>query len=64
MEAVDVGPFSITPIPVDHSAFDAVAYRIQAEGKHILYTGDLRAHGRKPGMLHQLKRLCRKNQWT
>lgn len=61
MEAFDVDPFSITPIPVDHSAFDAVAYSIQAEGKHILYTGDLRAHGRKPGMLHQLKRYCQKN---
>ena len=58
MQSFRIGPFKITAIPVDHSAFDAVAYSIQSEEKHILYTGDLRAHGRKPGMLRQLKAFC------
>jgi ribonuclease J len=37
----------ITPYLVDHSAFDARAFLIEAEGKRIFYTGDFRAHGRK-----------------
>jgi ribonuclease J len=35
----------ITPICVDHSAFDAYALLIEAEGKRILHTGDFRMHG-------------------
>jgi ribonuclease J len=61
MVAFQIGSFTITALPVDHSAFDAVAYSIQCEGKHLLYTGDLRAHGRKPGMLRQLKSFCKEH---
>jgi len=43
----DVGPFSITPYLVDHSAYDAYALLIEAEGKRLFYSGDFRAHGRK-----------------
>jgi len=39
--------FKITPYLMDHSAFDAYAYLIQAEDKNILYSGDFRDHGRK-----------------
>jgi ribonuclease J len=39
---------------VDHSAFDSVAFLIEADGKRLLYSGDLRLHGRKPGMVEQL----------
>lgn len=49
-----IGEFTITAFPVDHSAFGSVAYLISAEGKHVLYSGDLRLHGRKPGMARQL----------
>ena len=35
----------ITPICVDHSAFDAYMFLIEAEGKRILHTGDFRMHG-------------------
>jgi ribonuclease J len=35
---------------VDHSAFDAQAFLIEADGKRALYSGDMRLHGRKPGM--------------
>ncbi len=45
---------TITAFPVDHSAFDSMAFLIEAEGKRILYSGDLRLHGRKPGMAKQL----------
>ena len=36
---------TITPLCVDHSAFDAYSFLIEAEGKRILHTGDFRMHG-------------------
>ena len=51
---VAVGPFRVTAFPVDHSVYDAMAFLVEAAGKRLLYTGDLRFHGRKPGMGRQL----------
>jgi ribonuclease J len=45
-----IGDFRITPYSVDHSAFDSLALLVEADGKSLLYSGDLRMHGRKPGM--------------
>ena len=45
-EAVPIGPFAIKAHPVDHSAPDAIALEVEADGKRIFYTGDLRGHGR------------------
>lgn len=42
-----VGPFSITPYLMDHSAYDANALLVEADGKRLFYTGDFRGHGRK-----------------
>ncbi len=42
-----IGPFTITPYLVDHSAYDAYALMIEADGKRLFYSGDFRAHGRK-----------------
>ena len=47
-----IGAFTITPYLVDHSAADAYAFLIEAEGKRLFYSGDLRSHGRK-GMLFE-----------
>ena len=41
------GSLAVTAIPVDHSAPDAAALLVEGDGKRLLYTGDLRAHGRK-----------------
>ena len=41
----EIGPFHITPIPVDHSAFDAYAFKIEAGGVSVYHTGDFRLHG-------------------
>lgn len=49
-EPVQIGEFTVTPFPVDHSIFGCLAFLIEAEGKSVLYSGDLRLHGRKPGM--------------
>ena len=49
-----IGNFLVTAYSVDHSAFDSAAFLIEADGKRLLYSGDLRLHGRKPGMVKQL----------
>lgn len=49
----EVGDFRITPYNVDHSAFDSMAFVIDAGGKRVVYSGDLRMHGRKPGMMRR-----------
>jgi ribonuclease J len=42
-----IGPFTITLHLVDHSGFDAYALEIEADGRRLFYSGDLRAHGQK-----------------
>jgi ribonuclease J len=49
-----IGDFVVTAYSVDHSAFDSAAFFIEADGKRLLYSGDLRLHGRKPGMAKAL----------
>jgi ribonuclease J len=51
-----VGPFTITPYLVDHSAFDAYALLVEADGRRLFYTGDFRAHGRKAELFNRLLR--------
>lgn len=42
-----IGPFRITPYLADHSAFDSYSLLIEAAGKRLFYSGDLRGHGWK-----------------
>lgn len=49
-----VGDFKITPYLIDHSASDAYAFLIEAEGKRVFYSGDFRAHGRKSVLFRRL----------
>jgi len=42
-----INDITITPYLMDHSAFDAYAFLIQADGKSLFYSGDFRTHGRK-----------------
>ena len=42
---IEIGPFIVRPLRVDHSAFDALAYLITVGGKRIFFTGDFRSHG-------------------
>ncbi len=53
---LDFGPFAVTPFAVDHSAFDAFALLVEAEGRRLLYTGDLRGHGRKAALFERMLR--------
>jgi ribonuclease J len=51
---ITLGPFTITPYLVDHSAYDAYAVLVEAEGRRLFYTGDFRAHGRKASLTEKL----------
>lgn len=55
-KVLEVGPFRVTPYLVDHSAFDAFALLLESEGRRLLYTGDLRAHGWKGRLFDRLAR--------
>ena len=51
---IAIGPFAVTPYLVDHSAFDAYALLVEANGRRLLYSGDIRAHGRKGALFERL----------
>lgn len=51
-----LGPFHITAYLNDHSAFDAYSLLVEAGGRRLLYTGDIRAHGRKASLFEELVR--------
>ena len=51
---VKTGPFLITPYLVDHSAFDAYGFLVEADGKRVYYSGDVRGHGRKSGLFDSM----------
>ncbi|WP_131114267.1 MBL fold metallo-hydrolase [Lichenihabitans psoromatis] len=55
-ETFDLGPFRITPFTVDHSAYDAYALLVEADGQRLFYSGDLRAHGRKGALFGRMVR--------
>ncbi len=50
----ELGPFTITPYLNDHSAYDAYSLLVEAGGRRLFYTGDIRGHGRKAGLFEQL----------
>lgn len=45
-----IGDFKITPYLVDHSAYGAYSFLIEADNKRLFYSGDFRAHGRKSAL--------------
>lgn len=55
-----IGNLSVTAYPVDHSIAGSCAFLIESDDKRLLYTGDLRFHGRKPGMRSALLRASRR----
>jgi ribonuclease J len=53
-QGFDIGPFRVTPLLVDHSAYDAYALLIEGGGKRLFYSGDFRSHGRKAALFERL----------
>lgn len=61
---VPVGDITVTPIWVDHSAFDAYMFLIEAEGVRVLHTGDFRGHGLHGGsLIRALRAYARDVDW-
>jgi len=61
-EPVIFGDITVMPLMIDHSAFDAYMFIVQAgdKGKRILHTGDFRLHGvRSKKTLFMLKRYAK-----
>jgi ribonuclease J len=54
--SMSIGPFRVTPFLNDHSAFDAYSVLVEAGGRSLFYSGDIRAHGRKGKLFEQLVR--------
>ena len=61
--AIDICGFHIEPYMVDHSAYDAYMFLVEAEDDtakdgyyRILHTGDFRGHGRRGHKMHRLIR--------
>lgn len=50
----NIGDIKILPYQVDHAAFDALAFLIEADSKRVFYTGDFRGHGRKSSLYDNL----------
>ena len=51
-QSCEVADIKVTAYIVDHSAYGACAYLIECDGKHILYSGDIRLHSVK-GVLYR-----------
>ncbi|MDR1838514.1 MAG: hypothetical protein LBQ93_02865 [Treponema sp.] len=47
LQKIKVGEITITPLFIDHSAFDAYMFIVEADDKRVLHTGDFRGHGLK-----------------
>jgi ribonuclease J len=51
-----LGPFTVTPFLMDHSAFDTYSLLVDADGRRLFYSADLQAHGRKAALFEELVR--------
>jgi ribonuclease J len=51
---IQVGAFTVTPYLADHSGYDSYSLLIEAGGRRLFYTGDVRAHGRKSRLFDEL----------
>lgn len=51
---VELGPFRVTPYPIDHSAYDSYCFLIEADGRRLFYSGDIRAHGHRSHYFEEL----------
>ena len=56
-ESFSFGPFTIKPLTVDHSAFDAYAFKISANEASVYHTGDFRMHGFRSKKMDKMLRV-------
>ena len=53
-QPIRVGAFTVTPYLADHSGFDSYSLLVEAGGRSLFYTGDIRGHGRKARLFEEL----------
>ena len=53
-QSFSIGPFNVMPVTIDHSAFDAYAFKIEADGVSVFHTGDFRTHGFRSKKLRKM----------
>jgi ribonuclease J len=53
-QTIQIGPFFVTPYRIDHSAFDSYCLLVEAGGKRLFYTGDVRGHGYNVARFNEL----------
>jgi ribonuclease J len=53
---LELGRFRVTPYLADHSAFDSYSLLVEAGGRRLFYSGDIRGHGRKAAVFEELLR--------
>lgn len=62
-EQFTFGCFRIMPVVLDHSAFDAYAFRITSRRLNVFHTGDFRTHGfrgsKLPAVIEKIYWPCR-----
>lgn len=45
LQKIRIGDITVVPLLIDHSAYDAYMFLVEADGKRVLHTGDFRLHG-------------------
>ncbi len=63
-ETFSIGDFNIKSAPVDHSLPGATGYIAENDEDTIVYTGDLRFHGRQPELTNRFVKKSRKSRPT
>lgn len=61
LDKIVIKDITITPLLVDHSAYDSYMFLIESEGKRILHTGDFRNHGFKGKALFKMLQVYAKD---
>ena len=59
-DELEIKDIKVKPYKVDHSAAGACAYEINTDGKTVVYTGDIRFHGRASWQSSVFKRKIKK----
>ena len=58
-QKIHIGGITVTPLFVDHSAFDAYMFIVETDQKRVLHTGDFRSHGFKgKALVSMLEAFC------
>jgi ribonuclease J len=54
LQPIDLGPFRITPYRIDHSGYDSYCLLVEAGGRRLFYSGDIRGHGRRSDLFDRI----------